>query len=132
MRTANTPTAFTLSQPLPPQKVVLQVDEARQLDYRRWLVLGLVVLAAALFDGWQRSAPVSHGYRLEELQRARAQEEELGRRLRLQIASFGSPALVERFAIDQLHLVQPGRNDAIVIERVATPPPPPSSVVASR
>ena len=132
MGTANTPTAFTLSQPLPPQKVVLQVDEARQLDYRRWLVLGLVVLAAALFDGWQRSAPVSHGYRLEELQRARAEEEELGRRLRLQIASFGSPALVERFAVDRLHLVSPGRADGFVIERIVAPPQLPASVVASR
>jgi hypothetical protein len=132
MGRANTPTAFILSQPLPPQKVVLQVDEARQLDYRRWLVLGLVVLAAALFDGWQRSAPVMLGYRLAELQRARAQEEDLGRHLRLQIASFGSPALVERFAIDQLHLVFPGRADGFVIERIVAPPQPPSSVVASR
>ena len=129
---ANTPTAFSLSQPLPPQRVVLQVDEARQLDYRRWLLLGLVVLAAALFDGWQRSAPLSHGYRLEELQRALAEEEALGRHLRLEVASLQSPALVERFAVDRLHLVSPGRADAIVIERVAAPPQPPSSVVASR
>jgi hypothetical protein len=132
MGRANTPTAFILSQPLPPQKVVLQVDEARQLDYRRWLVLGLVVLAAALFDGWQRSAPLLHGYRLAELQRERAQEEDLGRHLRLQIASFGSPALVERFAIDRLHLVFPTRADGFVIERLIAPPQPPSSVVASR
>jgi len=129
---ANTPTAFSLSHALPPQQVVLQVDATRQLDYRRWLVLGLVLLAAALFDGSQRSAPLSHGYRLEELQRARAEEEALGRRLRLEIASRRSPALIESLAVTKLHLIQPGRNDAIVITRVVPTPPPPASVVASR
>jgi cell division protein FtsL len=132
MRRANTPTAFSLSQPLPSQKVVLQVDVARQLDYRRWLLLGLVVLAAALFDGWQRSAPLSYGYRLEELQRARAAEEARARRLQLEIATLESPALIEQLAVRGLHLVSPGRDDQFVIERVVPPPPPPSSVVASR
>jgi hypothetical protein len=132
MGRANTPTAFSLSHVLPPQRVVLQVDAARQLAYRRWLLLGLVLLAAALFDGSQRSAPVSHGYRLEELQRVRADEEALGRRLRLEITALQSPALIEQLAVQRLHLVSPGRNDAIVIERVVPPPQPPSSVVASR
>jgi hypothetical protein len=132
MGRANTPTAFSLSHAMPPQKVVLQVDVARQLDYRRWLLLGFVLLAAALFDGSQRSAPLSHGYRLEELQRARADEEGIGRRLQLEIASLRSPAVIEPLAIGQLHLVQPGPNDTIVIERVVPPPQPPSSVVASR
>jgi hypothetical protein len=129
---ANRPTPFTLSPALPPQKVVLQVDASRQVDYRRWLLLGIVLLAAALFNGSQRSAPLSHGYRLEEIQRLRVEEEALGRRLRLDIASLKSPAVIERLAIDQLHLVPLGPDDQIVIERVVPSQPPPSSVVASR
>jgi hypothetical protein len=129
---ANTPTEFGLSHPLPPQHVVLQVDAARQHDYWRWLMLGLALLAAALFDGSQRSAPRSHGYRLEELQRARAAEEARGRVLQLEIASLRSPALIEALAVQKIHLVPPGRYDQIVIERVVPPEPPPASIVASR
>ncbi len=129
---ANTPTAFEVSPALPPQQVTLEVDRARLRDYRRWLLVGVLLLGAALFNGWQRSAIVSHGYDLERLQRLRAEEEALGRRLRLEIDSLRSPALIESLARNQLHLVAPGRNDSIVIERVVPPPQPPSSVVASR
>jgi cell division protein FtsL len=130
--TANTPTAFEVSQALPDQQLNLEVDRARQLDYRRWLLLGLIVLAAALFDGWQRREPISHGYSLEELQRSRVAEDVLGRKLTLEIATLASPAVIEQVATTKLHLVAPGREDSIVIERVVPPPSPPSSVVASR
>src|SRR5512137_2973578 len=94
----NRPAAFALSPALPPQKVVLQVDASRQIDYRRWLLLGLLLLAAALFNGSQRSAPLSHGYRIAELQGRRAEEEARGRRLRREIAMLTSPALIDQFA----------------------------------
>jgi len=128
----NPQSTFTLSQALPPQKVAVQVDASRQVDYRRWLILGVVLLAASLFNGSQRSALVSHGYRLEELQRLLAREVDVGRHLRLEITGLERPAVIERLAIDELHLVLPGPGDSIVIERVVPPPPPPSSVVASR
>jgi cell division protein FtsL len=128
----NRPAAFALSPALPLQKVVLQVDASRQTDYRRWLLLGLLLLAAALFNGSQRSAPLSHGYRIEKLQSARADEEARGRRLHREIAELTSPALVDRFAREQLHMVIPGPDDQIVIRLVVPPQPPPSSVVASR
>jgi cell division protein FtsL len=129
---ASTRATFDVSPALPPQQVTLEVDRARQLEYRRWLLVGLVLLAAALFDGWQRSVPVSHGYRLEETHRARADEDAIGRRLRLEIASLRAPARIEWLAINQLHLVAPQRNDSMVIERVVPPQQPPMSVVASR
>jgi hypothetical protein len=129
---AHTTTAFEVNPALPPQQVVLEVDRSRQVEYRRWLLVGLVVLAAALFDGWQRSVPVAHGYRLEEIHRALSAEDEAGRQLRLEIAMLRSPATLEWLAINRLHLVPPGRDDSIVIERVVPPPAPPSSIVASR
>jgi cell division protein FtsL len=128
----NRPAAFALSPALPPQKVVFQVDASRQIDYRRWLLLGLLLLAAALFNGSQRSAPLSHGYRIAELQRLRAEEEARGRRLLREIATLTSPALIDRFARERLHMVIPGPDDQIVLTRVVPPEPPPSSVVASR
>jgi hypothetical protein len=128
---AHTTTAFEVNPELPPQQVVLEVDRSRQVEYRRWLVIGLVVLAAALFDGWQRSVPVAHGYRLEEIHRALAAEDASGRRLRLELAMLSSPAALEQLAINRLHLIPPGR-DSIVIERVVPPPAPPASVIARR
>jgi cell division protein FtsB len=128
----NRPAAFALSPALPPQKVVLQVDSSRQIDYRRWLILGFLLLAAALFNGSQRSAPTSHGYQIEKLRSALADEEARERRLRREIAALTSPALVDRFAREQLHMVLPGRDDQIVLTLVVPPQPPPSSVVASR
>jgi hypothetical protein len=129
---AHTTTAFEVNPMLPPQKVVLEVDRSRQLEYRRWLLVGAVVLAAALFDGWQRSVPVAHGYRLEEIHRALAAEDARGRQLRLEIASLRSPDRLEWLAMNRLHLVPPGRNDSMEIERVVPPPAPPSSVIALR
>jgi len=128
----NRPTAFALSPALPPQKVVLQVDASRQIDYRRWLLLGLLLLAAALFNGSQRSAPLTRGYRIEQVQLLRDQEEERGRRLRAEIETLRSPALIERLAREQLRMVLPGSDDQIVLFLVVPPQPPPSSVVASR
>ena len=115
------PAAFALSPALPPQKVVLKVDASRQIDYRRWLLLGLLLLAAALFNGSQRSAPLSHGYRIVELQRLRAEEEARGRRLRREIAALASPAVIDRFAREQLHMVLPGPDDQIVLTLVVPP-----------
>ena len=128
----NRPAAFALSPALPPQKVVLHVDASRQIDYRRWLLLGLLLLAAALFNGSQRWAPRSHGYQIEQLRSARAAEEARGRRLRAEIAALESPAVVGRFAREQLHMVLPGSDDQIVLTIVVPTDPPPSSVVASR
>ncbi len=129
---AHPTTAFEMDPVLLPQQVVLEVDRSRQVEFRRWLAIGTVVLAAALFDGWQRSVPVSHGYRLEEVHRSLAEEDAIGRRLRLEIASLQSPARIEWLATNQLHLVAPGRDNAVVIERIVPPPAPPSSVVALR
>jgi cell division protein FtsL len=129
---AHPTTAFEMDPVLPPQQVVLEVDRSRHGEFRRWLAIGGVVLAAALFDGWQRSVPVAHGYRIEEINRSLADEDAAGRRLRLEIASLQSPARIEWLATNELHLVAPGRDNAIVIERIAPPPAPPSSVVALR
>jgi hypothetical protein len=129
---AHPTTAFEMDPVLLPQQVVLEVDHSRQVDFRRWLAIGCVVLAAALFDGWQRSVPVSHGYRLEEIHRSFAEENAIGRNLRLEIAWLQSPARIEGLATNQLHLVAPGRDNEIVIPRVVPPAAPPSSVVARR
>jgi cell division protein FtsL len=98
----------------------------------RWLFVVALVVAAALFDAWQRYGILSHGFALEDVQSARAAEEVKARHLRLEIETLLAPARIERVARQQLHLVSPGPEDAVVIERIVPPEQPPSSVVASR
>jgi cell division protein FtsL len=112
--------------------IVREVDDARQRD--QWKTVGVagVLLVMALFWAWQQFELRLNGYRLEELQRQRATEEETARHLRLEIETLKSPRRIEAIATEQLHLVIPAREDAIVIERVVPSDPPAKSVVARR
>jgi cell division protein FtsL len=112
--------------------IVREVDEARQREM--WTsvgVAGLLVLVL-LFSAWQHFELLRHGYQIEEMQRQRAAEEEIARRLRLEIETLRSPKRIERLATERLHLVAPSREDAIVLERVVPAEPPAKSVVARR
>jgi cell division protein FtsL len=128
----NDATMFELHAAVPNQPVCHEVDAARHRQFRTWLLVGLVLVAAALFNGSQRLTPVLTGYRLEELARERAREEAITRQLRLEIAALEAPGRIEDLAMRELHLVAPSRQDAVVIERVVPPAEPPSSVVAER
>jgi cell division protein FtsL len=112
--------------------IVREVDEARQRELWKSVgIAGLLVLVL-LVSAWQHFELLRHGYQVEELQRQRVVEEDVTRRLRLEIDSLKSPKRIETLATEQLHLVAPARDEAIVIERVVPADPPPSSVVARR
>ena len=99
--------------------IVREVDEARQRELWKSVgIAGLLVLVL-LFSAWQHFELLRHGYQVEEMQRERAAQEELGRQLRLEIDTLRSPKRIEALATEQLHLVAPADGDAIVIERVA-------------
>ena len=112
--------------------IVREVDDARQRQLWKTVgVAGLFVLILLLW-AWQQFELLRHGYRLEEMQRERAAEEETARHLRLEIETLKSPKRIEELAIGRLHLVAPAHEDAIVIERVVPAEPPAKSVVARR
>jgi cell division protein FtsL len=111
--------------------IVREVDERRVREQWRFLVVGGLIVIVLLFSGWQRVELLQHGYRAEQMQRQRAEEEAVNRQLRLEIETLKSPRRIERLAIRQLHLVSPETGSAVVIERVVPPDPPASSVVAS-
>jgi len=112
--------------------IVREMDEARQRELWRSVgVAGFLVLVL-LFSAWQHFELLRHGYQVEEMQRQRATEDEAGRQLRLEIDSLRSPKRIERLAIEQLHLVTPSRDEAIVIERVLPADPPPASSIVAR
>jgi cell division protein FtsL len=112
--------------------IVREVDVERQRDLWKSLGMAVLVVASVMFWTWQHFALLRHGYRLEELQRDRAAEEDVARHLRLEIDSLRSPKRIESIARGQLNLVTPSREDAIVIERVVPAEPPAKTVVARR
>jgi cell division protein FtsL len=108
------------------------VDEARQRQMWKSVGIGCFLVGVLLFSVWQRVELLQNGYRVEQMHRERAVEEEIGRQLRLEIEALRSPKRIERIALQQLRLVEPTRDEAIVIERVMPADPPASSVVARR
>ena len=112
--------------------IVREVDEARQRDLWKSVGIGVFLVLAFLFSAWQHFELLRHGYQIEAMQRDRAAEEEAGRRLRLEIETLKSPKRIEALATEQLHLVTPSHDEAIIIERIQPADPPATSVVARR
>ncbi len=113
-------------------QVVREVDQARQRELWHLAGIGTLLVALLLVAAWQHFELLRHGYRVEQMQQQRAIEDEINRRLRLEIETLRSPKRIERLATEQLKLVAPGRDEAIVIERVVAPEPPPATLVAKR
>jgi cell division protein FtsL len=112
--------------------IVREVDRERQREMFRSVAIGVFLVSVLLFSAWQHFELLRHGYRLEQMQKERAAEEEVNRHLRLEIETLRSPARIERLATGRLQMVAPGPDDAAVIERVVPSMPPPRSVVAQR
>ena len=112
--------------------IVREVDETRQRELSKSVGIAAFLVLALLFSAWQHFELLRHGYETEALQRQRAAEEETGRRLRLEIETLRAPRRIEKIATEQLHLVAPERDQAIVIERVTPAAPPEKSIVAAR
>ena len=112
--------------------IVREVDRERHREMWRSTLIGAFLVLVLLFSAWQHFELLRHGYRLEEMQRERANEEAINRHLRLEIETLRSPERIERMATGRLRMVAPSADDAIVIERVIQTPAPPRSVVARR
>jgi cell division protein FtsL len=112
--------------------IVREVDEARQRQLWRTAGIGAVLVTVLLFSAWQHFELVRHGYVIQRLQRDRASEEEVNRHLRLEIETLRAPKRIESIATKQLHLIAPGQDQAIVIERVTPTASPGKSIVAAR
>ena len=112
--------------------IVREVDDERQRQVWRSLGIGGFLVIVILFSAWQHFELLQHGYKIQRMQQQRAAQEEINRHLRLEIETLRSPGRIERIATKDLHLVAPGRDQAIVIERVTPSAPPEKSIVAAR
>jgi cell division protein FtsL len=112
--------------------IVREVDETKQRELWKWAGIAAFLVVVLLFSAWQHFELLRHGYEIEQLQRERASEEEIGRQLRLEIETLRAPQRIEALATERLHLTEPSADQAVVIERVAPADPPARSVVAQR
>ena len=112
--------------------IVREVDEERHRDMWRSVTLGVFLVAVLLFSAWQHFELLRHGYRLEQMQRDRASENDINRHLRLEMETLRAPQRIEKLATERLGMVAPAEGESVVLERVAPNEPPAKSVVASR
>lgn len=112
--------------------IVREVDEERHRELWQSVGIGAVLVLALLFSAWQHFELIRHGYRLEQMQRDRAAEAEINRHLRLEIETLRAAPRIEKLATQQLGMIEPGPNDAVILERVVPPAVPAASVVAAR
>ena len=113
-------------------QIVREVDERRQKGLWQSIGIGAVLVLVLLFSAWQHFELLRHGYRLEQMQRDRATEEDINRHLRLEMESLRAPQRIEKIATERLGMVAPGPAEAVVLERVSPPAPPARSIVATR
>ena len=66
-------------------QIVREVDERRLRDLWMSLGVGVVLVMVLLFSAWQHFELLRHGYRLEQMQRDRAAENDINRHLRLEM-----------------------------------------------
>ena len=112
--------------------IVREVDERRQRELWTSLGIGAVLVLVVMFSAWQHFELIRHGYQLEQMQKARAAEEDVRQHLRLEIETLRAPQRIEKLATDRLGMVAPTIDDAVVLERVLPNEPPARSVVAAR
>ena len=113
-------------------QIVREVDERRLRDLWISLGVGVALVVVLLFSAWQHFELLRHGYRLEQMQRDRAAENDINRHLRLEMETLRAPQRIEKLATERLGMVSPGDTEAVVLERVVPAPAPDRSVVASR
>jgi cell division protein FtsL len=123
---------YAISKDVRNNQIVREIDHTRQRDLWRWAWIGSVILALVVYSSWQHFELLRHGYRVEQMERARKQEVEINRHLRLRIQTLKAPQRIAAIATSQLRMVEPTSADAVVLERAVPVEPPSKSIVARR
>jgi len=112
--------------------VVRSVDPEQRREFARGALLATAVVGMLLFWASQQYLLIDHGYKVQVLLGERAVQERLQRRLRLELDALRAPALVERRAMEELGMVYPAVEHAVVIERVNSSTAPRAIVASAR
>jgi cell division protein FtsL len=123
---------YAISKDVRNNQIVREIDHSRHRDLWRWASIGSVILVLVVYSSWQHFELLRHGYRVEQMERARKQEVEINRHLRLQIQTLKAPQRIAAIATSQLRMVEPTSAEAVVLERAVPVEPPSKSIVARR
>jgi hypothetical protein len=112
--------------------IVREIDETRQRELWRWMLVGGVLVAVVLFSLWQRFSVLRIGADIERMQHTLQEEREVGSQLRLEVETLSAPRRIERLASGRpLYMTMPDRKSTWILERAATSAPPPGAVVST-
>ena len=103
--------------------VVREIDVQQKREFLRTICFAALIVMMLLFAAWQHFKIVQNGYEVQKIQQARAAEDALNRKYRLEVEMLRSPQLIERRAVHELGMVSPGTKDTLVIERARSSTP---------
>jgi hypothetical protein len=111
--------------------IVREVDRERQWRLLRAALVGLLFVALLTLNVHQHDTARSVTTKREEVVAGQKHEAAVRRHLEVEVQAQSAPAVVGARAAS-LHMVAPGQESSVVVERVTSSPPPARSVVASR
>jgi cell division protein FtsL len=103
--------------------VVREIDAQQKRDFLRNIGVATVIVATGLFAAWQHYNIVQKRYEIQRIEQARAAEEAINRKLRLEVETLRAPQQIEKIALRDLRMVAPTSKDTLVIERARTAAP---------
>ena len=112
--------------------VVREIDVQQKREFLRTMCIAGFIMAMGVFAAWQHFKILQNGYEVQKVQQARAAEEAVNRRLRLEVEMLRAPQRIERIAVQDLHMVSPLAQDTLVLERAAPAASDPAIVAAVR
>ena len=98
--------------------IVRELDQARQRELWRWMLVGGALVGVILFSLWQRFSVMRVATQIESTERELAQARELQRRLRLDVERLSAPRRIEQLAL-RAHMVRADRTTTRIIVRPA-------------
>ncbi len=123
---------YAIKKDLRNNPIVRGVDEKQRRALVRGLGIGVLVVGMLLFSGWQRYQMMDHGYNVERMTKEIAAQEATNRRLQLEVDTLQSPGMIERRAIDELHMAYPTPAETVLVERVPATTAPKTVVASAR
>jgi cell division protein FtsL len=96
--------------------IVRELDQARQRELWRWMLVGGALVAVVLFSLWQRYSAMVVATRIESTQRELSRALEAQRRLRLEVEQLSASARIEKLA-RAAHMVYADRSTTHIVVR---------------
>jgi cell division protein FtsL len=98
--------------------IVRELDQARQRELWRSMLIGGTLVGVVLFSLWQRFSVMRTATEIETVQHELTQALEEQRRLTLEVEQLSAPGRIEKLAIGQ-HMVRADRTTTRIIVRPA-------------